>query len=183
MVPPVRSFTKLGEVEQARGHLFSFVTARFRGPDGEVFERHIVRHPGAVAVVPLHDDGTVTLVRQYRAAVEHDLLELPAGTRDVPGEPEQRTAERELAEEAGLRAASVEHLVTLHTAPGLTDETMTVFLAQDLTEVAHDRQGVEEEAMTIERVLFADALAMIEDGRITDAKTVIGLALTARRVS
>lgn len=174
-------FTKLGEEELTRGYLFSVVKARFRGPDGEEFERHVLHHPGAVAVVALHDDSTVTLVRQYRAALEHDLLELPAGTRDVSGEPEQRTAERELAEEAGLAASSVELLVTLHNAPGLSDETVSVFLAQGLSEVPGDPQGVEEEAMTIERVLLTDALVMIDDGRITDAKTIIGLTLTARR--
>ncbi len=177
------SFTKLREVELAQGHLFTVVRATFRGPDGEEFERHVLHHPGAVAVVPLHADGTVTLVRQYRAALEHDLLELPAGTRDVTGEPEETTAERELVEEAGLAAATFELLVTLHNAPGLSDETVSVFLAQGLTDVADNRQGVEEEAMTIERMPLVEALAMVDDGRITDAKTIIGLALTARRTS
>ncbi|MEO7572792.1 MAG: NUDIX hydrolase [Acidimicrobiales bacterium] len=175
-------FTKLGEDELVRGHIFTVVKARFRGPGGDEFERHIVHHPGAVAVVPLHDDGSVTLVRQYRAALDRDLLELPAGTRDVEGEPEARTAERELTEEAGLRAGTIEHLVTLHNAPGLSDEAVTVFLAQDLRGVADDRQGVEEEAMTVERIALSEALAMVDDGRITDAKTIIGLTLTERRL-
>ncbi len=175
-------FTKLGEVEVAAAHVVRMVRARFRGPDGDEFERHILHHPGAVAVVPLHDDGTVTLVRQYRAALEHELLELPAGTRDVHGEDEARTAERELVEEAGLSAASLEHLVTLHNAPGLSDETVTVFLARSLTAVAHDRQGIEEQAMTVERIALQAALAMVDDGRITDAKTIIGLSLTDRRL-
>lgn len=174
-------FTKLGEEELVRGHVFSVVRARFQGPGGEEFERHVVRHPGAVAVVPLHDDGTVTLVRQFRAALEHDLLELPAGTRDLFDESERITAERELVEEAGLTASSVEHLVTFHNAPGLSDESVTVFLARGLTEVADDRQGVEEEAMVVERHSLGDALAMVDDGRITDAKTIIGLTLVARR--
>ncbi len=176
-------FTKLGEDELARGYLVSFVRARFRGPDGEEFERTVVRHPGAVAVVPFHADGTVTMVRQYRAALEHDLLEVPAGTRDVNGETEVLTAERELAEEAGLAAASIDHLVTFHNAPGLSDETVAVFLAQGLSEVPLARQGVEEDAMTIERVPLDEALAMVDDGRITDAKTIIGLTLTAHRVT
>ena len=180
MTPP--GFTKLGEEVLVRSHLFSLVKARFRGPSGEEFERDVLRHPGAVAVVPLHADGTVTLVRQYRAALDHDLLELPAGTRDVNGEDEQRTAERELVEEAGLAASSVELLVTLHNAPGLSDERVSVFLAQGLREVDDDRQGVEEEAMTVERLGLADALAMVDDGRITDAKTIIGLTLAERRV-
>jgi ADP-ribose pyrophosphatase len=173
-------FTKLGEEELVRGKVFRVVRSRFRGPDGDEFERHIVHHPGAVAVVPLHDDGTVTLVRQYRVALEDDLLELPAGTKDVEGEAERVTAERELAEEAGLAADHVEHLTTFHNAPGMSDETVSIFLARDLREVAHDRQSVEEHAMTVERLSLDEALGMIEDGRITDAKTIIGLTLTAR---
>ncbi len=175
-------FAKLSEEELLRGHLFTVVKARFRSPGGDDFERHVVHHPGAVAVVPLHEDGTITLVRQYRAALDHDLLELPAGTRDVAGEPEARTAERELVEEAGLAAGSIENLVTLHNAPGMSDETVTVFLAQGLSEVADDRQGVEEESMTVERIALTEALAMVDDGRITDAKTIIGLTLTERRL-
>ena len=80
----------------------------FRGPDGDEFEREILRHPGVVVVVPLHDDGTVTLVRQYRVAIEQELLELPAGTRDVHGGAAELAAARELAEEAGLAAEHVD---------------------------------------------------------------------------
>ncbi len=174
-------FEKLGEEELLQGHVFSVVRARFRGPDGDEFERHVIHHPGAVAVVPLHDDGTVTLVRQYRAALEHDLLELPAGTRDVSGESEALTAERELIEEAGLAATSIVHLVTMHNAPGMSDEAVTIYLAQGLRQVDDDRQGVEEMAMEVERIALDEALAMVDDGRITDAKTIIGLALVARR--
>lgn len=176
-------FAKLGEEVLARGYRVAFVRAWFRGPTGEEFERTIVRHPGAVAVVPLHADGTVTLVRQYRVALEREILEVPAGIRDVDGEPEARTAERELAEEAGLVAATVEHLVTFHNAPGLSDETVAVFLAQGLSEVPHERHGAEEHAMTLLRLPLAEALAMVDDGRITDAKTIIGLTLTDQRVT
>jgi ADP-ribose pyrophosphatase len=174
-------FTKLGEVELVRGKVFRVVRSSFRGPDGDEFERQIVHHPGAVAVVPLHDDGTVSLVRQYRVALEDELLELPAGTRDVDGEAEQVTAERELTEEAGLAAGRLDHLITFHNAPGMSDETIAVFLARDLREVDHDRQSAEEHAMTVERRPLEELLAMIDDGRITDAKTIIGLTLTAAR--
>ncbi len=174
-------FEQLGEEELLRGHVFSVARARFRGPDGEEFARHVIHHPGAVAVVPLHDDGTVTLVRQFRAALGHDLLELPAGTRDVDGEPEARAAERELIEEAGLAAGSIDHLVTMHNAPGMSDEAVTIFVARGLRAVADDRQGAEELAMEVERIALDDALAMVDDGRITDAKTIIGLSLVARR--
>ncbi|HEX4868312.1 MAG TPA: NUDIX hydrolase [Acidimicrobiales bacterium] len=173
--PP--AFVRLDDAEVHRASRFTVHRSRFRAPDGTEFERDIVRHPGAVGVVPLHEDGTVTLVRQYRAALDVELLELPAGLRDVDGEPDERTAERELVEEAGLAAARVEHLVTFHNSPGFCDESVAVFLATGLTPVADDRQGVEEEAMTIERLPLADALAMVADGRITDAKTIIGLSL------
>lgn len=175
------AFIKLGEEERAQAHSFTLVTARFQGPDGTEFARDVIHHRGAVAVVPLHEDGTVTLVRQYRTALEHDLLELPAGIKDVVGEPEASTAERELVEEAGLTAASMEHLVTIHNAPGMSDEVIALYLAEGLTAVPHDPQGAEEMAMTVERMPLAEAVAMIADGRITDAKTIVGLLLAERR--
>lgn len=175
------SFTKLGEEELVRSKVFRVVRSRFAGPGGE-FERTIVHHPGAVAVVPLHDDGTVSLVRQYRVALEGELLEVPAGTCDVAGEDVRATAERELAEEAGLAAGRVEHLATFHNAPGMSDERIVVFLARDLRAVPHDRQSAEEHEMTVERIPLAEALAMAADGRLTDAKTIIGLTLTERRL-
>lgn len=150
-------------------------------PDGERLEREVLHHPGAVAALPLHDDGTVTLVRQYRVAVDGDVWEIPAGLRDVEGEPTAETARRELVEEAGLKADHVEHLVTFHNSPGCSDETVEVFLATGLTEVPDDRQGTEERYMLVDRMPLAAALAMVDDGRITDSKTVIGLLLAARR--
>lgn len=174
-------FEKISETELAAGWRVSFGRARFRSEDGEEFERDVVHHPGAVAVVPLHDDGTVSLVRQFRAVLERDLLELPAGIRDVAGEPEAVTAARELQEEVGLRAAQLEHLVTFHNSPGFCDEAVHVFLATDLSPCADDRQGIEEEHMTVERIPFEGALALVEVGAITDAKTIIGLTMAARR--
>jgi 8-oxo-dGTP pyrophosphatase MutT (NUDIX family) len=176
------AFTKLREVELVRSKVFRVVRSTFADQRGAEFERTIVQHPGAVAVVPLHDDRTVSLVRQYRPALEDDLLELPAGTRDVPGEDEQLTAARELAEEAGLAAGRMEHLITFHNAPGMSDETIAVFLARELRAVPHDRQSVEEHAMTVERLPLDGLLAMVGDGRLTDAKTIIGLTLAARRL-
>ena len=173
-------FSKLGEQEIARGFRFTVARGRFRGPDGQEFERDIVHHAGAVAVVPLHDDGTVTLVRQYRASLDADLLELPAGLRDVEGEADDVTAARELQEEAGLRATELRRLVGFHNSPGFCDEEVGLFLATGLHAVPDDRQGTEEELMTLERVPLEEALAMVDDGRITDAKTIIGLLLAAR---
>jgi ADP-ribose pyrophosphatase len=174
-------FTKLDEVELVAGKIVSFNRVRVRAADGHEFDREVLRHPGVVAVVPLHDDGTVTLVRQYRVAVDRELLEIPAGTRDVAGEAPEVAVGRELAEEAGLAAEHVEELVTYFVAPGLTDEAIVLYLARGLREVPTDRHGPEEQAMTLERIPLVDAQSMIDDGRITDAKTIIGLTLAARR--
>jgi len=174
-------FRVVGErIMWAGGRLLRVGQVTVEGPGGEKLERDVLHHPGAVAVVPLHEDGTVTLVKQYRAAVDDTIWELPAGLRDVDGELPATTALRELVEEAGLSARDVSHLTTFHNSPGCSDETVHIFLATGLTSVPDDRQGVEEQHMLVERFSLADALAMLDDGRITDAKTVIGLLLTAR---
>lgn len=175
------SFQRVSEDVRYRGWRFTVGLVRFRTSAGEEFERDIVRHPGAVAVVPVHADGTVTLVRQFRAALEVDLVEVPAGIRDVDGEDDAVTAARELVEEAGLAAGRLERLVEFHNSPGFCDESVAIYLATELTEVGDDRQGIEEQAMTVERLPLAEALAWIDDGRITDAKTIIGLQCVARR--
>ena len=164
-----------------RGSRIHAGAVRVAAPDGSVIERDVVHHPGAVGVVPLHDDGTVTLVRQYRVSIDADAWEIPAGLRDVDGEPTDETARRELVEEAGLSAGRLEFLVGFHNSPGFTDERVEVYLATDLAAVPDDRQGVEEAHMVVERVSLDAALGWIDDGRITDAKTVIALLLVARR--
>jgi 8-oxo-dGTP pyrophosphatase MutT (NUDIX family) len=164
------------------GHVIRLVTSHHTAPDGSAFTREVVRHPGAVSVVPLHEDGTVTLVRQYRAALDAELLELPAGKRDVDGEDPARTAERELVEEVGLRAARLDLLVEFVNSVGFSDERSLVYLGVGLEEVASDRQGLEELHMTVERVHLDDVPAMIAAGELIDAKTVLGLTLTRERV-
>lgn len=176
-------FRRLEEEVVYRGWRFTVAKGRFAGPDGTEFERDVVHHPGAVGIVPLHDDRTVTLVRQYRAALDDLLLELPAGLRDVAGEPDVDTAARELVEEVGLAASSLQLLVTFRNSPGYCDESVSVFLATGLQEVDDDRQGVEEEAMEVVRIGLDEALALVDAGEITDAKTIIGLTLAARRLA
>lgn len=175
-------FRRLGETEIYRGHVISVGVGQFSAPDGATFDRDVVHHPGAVSVVALDADGEVVLVRQYRAAIDGDLLELPAGKRDVADEPPVVTAERELAEEVGLVAASFELLGEFFNSPGFCDEHSWVFLARGLREVPHDRQGIEEQHLTIERVPLQDVPARIAAGDITDAKTIIGLLLTRERL-
>ncbi|MGH9112002.1 MAG: NUDIX domain-containing protein [Acidimicrobiales bacterium] len=175
------TFRIVGERAAWQGRRMAVAIAEVEGPDGDRFEREIIHHPGAVGVVPLHDDGTVTLVHQYRVAIGADMWEIPAGLRDVAGEPTHETARRELAEEAGLQAGRIEHLVTFHNSAGFSDEAVVVYLATELVGVADDRQGVEEQHMLVERVSLEDALTMVDDGRLTDAKTVIALLTLARR--
>lgn len=180
--PGIGGFRSLGERTLYEGAVISLAIGTFEAPDGHRFEREIVHHPGAVSVVALHDDARVVLLRQFRAPLGRELLEIPAGKRDVEGEPPEVTARRELEEETGWRAGSLEKLVEFHNSVGFSDEHSHVFLARELEQVALDRQGIEERHMTIELVSFDDALAMIDTGAITDAKTVIGLTLAARRL-
>ncbi|MBO0731068.1 MAG: NUDIX hydrolase [Acidimicrobiaceae bacterium] len=176
-------FRKLTESLVYEGTVVRLARARFEAPDGSVFERDVVHHPGAVVVVPLLDDGRALLVRQYRAAIEQPLLELPAGKRDVAGEPPEVTAARELAEEVGRRPGRLDLLARFYNSPGFSDELSWLFLARDLEEVDHDRQGIEEHAMTLEEVPLAAVPSLIRAGQLIDAKTIIGLTLAAQAVA
>jgi ADP-ribose pyrophosphatase len=109
------------------------------------------------------------------------MWEIPAGMRDVADELPEDTAQRELAEEVGLRAGRLEYVARFHNSVGFSDESVVIYLATELSEVEDDRQEAEEEDMDVERVPLATALAMVDDGRITDAKTVIALLTLARR--
>lgn len=175
----VTGFRKLTERTIHEGVVVTMAVGTFTGPDGATFEREVVHHPGAVAIVALDDAGSVTLVRQYRAAIDDLLLELPAGKLDVADEPLERTAQRELAEEVGLEADDWVELATFLNSPGFCDEVVRLYLARGLRPVAHDRQGIEELAMTVETMSLTDVPARVVDGTLRDAKTIIGL-LAAR---
>jgi 8-oxo-dGTP pyrophosphatase MutT (NUDIX family) len=162
-----------------RGYIARLVEATFEAPDGQRFTREILRHPGAVGVVPI-DGDEVLMVRQYRPAFDDWLLEIPAGTRDKPGEEPMATAVRELAEEVGATAASMVALASYYVAPGVSDERMHLFLATGLTLGPTAAEGPEEEHMTIERIPLSDAPALIASGTIQDAKSVVGLLLAGQ---
>lgn len=175
------TFEKIGERVVHEGAVVTFTVGTFRSPDGAVLERDVVKHPGAVSVVPI-DGDEVILVRQYRAALGRDLLEIPAGKRDVPGEAPEATAARELEEEIGMRAASLVPLVEFYNSAGFSDEYSYVYLATDLEAGAQSLQGVEEQHMTVERHRLEDVPAMIAAHELVDAKTIIGLLLALRHL-
>lgn len=142
-------------------------------PNGEIANREIVDHPGAVAVVALTDAGEVLLVRQWRYAIGALSLELPAGCLDVPGEAVTAAAARELREETGREAARWTYLGRMHASPGFTTETTHLLAAEGLADVGATPTG--DEFLELEAVPLPEALAMVQRGDIRDAKTIVGL--------
>ncbi|MEO6988067.1 MAG: NUDIX hydrolase [Aquihabitans sp.] len=173
-------FRHVGDESIADLARIKVVRSTFEAPDGSQFTRDVVRNQQVVAMVPLHPDGTVTLVRQYRGPIDAEILEIPAGLCDVEGEEPTTTAARELVEEVGLVADQLHLMANFHPAAGFCDQFVRLYLATGLTEVADSRQGPEEEHMTVERVALDDVPAMVADGRLVDGKTIIGL-LAARQ--
>lgn len=179
-------FRRVSESVIHEGYVWNLAVAEFEAPDGSTFRRDIVRSPGAVGVVPLVFDAegnaSVVLVSQYRPPYERSVIEIPAGMRDIEGEDTAEVARRELIEEAGLDAEHLDLLTEILPSPGMTDSVTTLYLATGCTPVAHDRQGPEEEHMEVLHVPLDEAIAMVERGEITDAKSVVALLLTERRL-
>jgi ADP-ribose pyrophosphatase len=180
-------FRVTGEQEVARAGFLRVVDRQVEARvDGEehTFTRVVIEHPGAVVVVPIAPDGRVVVVRQFRAATGADLLEVPAGKRDVDGEPPEATARRELEEETGLLAGRLVKLAEFWNTPGFCTEYTHLFAALDLRE-ADGRAAVREEeaAMTVERLSFADIERMIANRELVDAKSIIGVLLARELVA
>jgi ADP-ribose diphosphatase len=155
------------------GVLLKVQRDRVRLPDGSEGTREYIRHPGAVAIVPVFDDGRVLLERQFRYPHRRVFIELPAGNLE-PGEPHLDTAKRELLEETGYSAAQWTRLGVIHTAIAYTDEAIELFLAKKLKNEGKPRLDAGEFVETI-ALSFDAAIEMVRDGRITDAKSVAGL--------
>lgn len=141
-------------------------------PNGATVELEVIHHPGAAAAVPVRDDGAVLLIRQYRHAAGGYIYEIPAGKLN-PGEDPKDCAARELEEETGLRAASLEHLVSFFTTPGFTDEVIHIYQASGFT--AGRQKLDEDEVLEVVAFPLEEALAKIQEGTIRDGKTIVGL--------
>jgi ADP-ribose pyrophosphatase len=169
----------LSSAERARGHVVALRTDRVLMPDGTSAERDVVAHPGAVGIVALDDRDRVLMIRQYRHPVGRMLWEIPAGLRDVGGEPIGVTAERELLEEAGYRARDWHVLVDYFSSPGMTDERLRVYLARGLSEVSHaEREFVpqhEEAHLLLTWVPLDRAARLLLAGDLHNGVAAVGI--------
>jgi ADP-ribose pyrophosphatase len=169
--------TLLGAERMYDGRVIDLDVDTVRFPDGSIGRLEMIRHPGASAVVPFLDppsasDPRVLLLRQFRHAADGYLWEIPAGRLDA-GEDPETCARRELREEAGCEATSVERLSTIYTTPGFTDEVIHLFMAQGLVERSTAREA--DEFIEVHPLRWTEVLDMIARGDIRDGKTLVGL--------
>lgn len=163
------------QVEQLlKSKVFNVERVHYETSAGVPLHRDVIRHPGSVAIVPRLADGQICLIRNRRISVDSELIEIPAGTMEPP-EPALDCAYRELTEETGYHAGDMRLVRAFYPAPGILDERMHLYEARDLTPGNHAREVGEEIDNLI--VTLREARAMIQDGRIQDAKTIIGLLL------
>lgn len=162
-----------------QGRVFRLVTENITLSNGVTVDIDVLRHPGAAAMVPFLDAGTVLLLRQYRHALGKCIWEIPAGTLN-PSETVEACARRELVEETGYRARHFEKMGEITPLPGYADEWIHLFLASGLTPAAQDLDA--DEMLSVHPTPLAEALGMIFNGEIQDAKTITGLLLADRRL-
>jgi 8-oxo-dGTP pyrophosphatase MutT (NUDIX family) len=158
-----------------RGNIFALRRDQVRMPGGNIATREVVEHYGAVAIVAMDADNNIAMVYQYRHTFGRRLWELPAGLLDVAGEPPDLTAARELKEEVGLQASTWQVLVDLNTAPGFSDESVRVYLATGLTDVARPEAHDEEADMTMRWIPIAEAARLVLSGEIVNSIAVAGI--------
>lgn len=157
-----------------QGRVFKVRRDTLTTPDERETKLEIIEHNGSVVLVPLDKEGNLLFVRQYRHAAGKDLLELPAGTRDGE-EPFEKCAARELREETGLEAGSLQKVGEFYLVPGYSTEFMAVFLATDLKE--NPLEADEDEFLQVEKIPLKQAFEMAEQGRVQDAKSLAALFL------
>ncbi len=172
------SFRVEAEREIFRGRVIRLVEREFRLPNGRRTTFSVVEHPGAVAIVPVFENGDVLLLRQFRPSIAEELHEIPAGTLEE-GESPLETARRELVEETGHRARKWSKLGTFYTAPGFCTELMHLFVARDL--VPAEAEGDADEVLRPVRMPFDRALGLVRRGKVRDAKSIAGLLMVHER--
>jgi 8-oxo-dGDP phosphatase len=183
---PTHAYDVVSSQPVFQGRIWKVRTDVVAMPDGETSPRDVVQHPGAVGVVAVRGKAPayeVLLVNQYRHPVERRLDELPAGLLDVDGEPALDAVQRELAEEAGYRAARWNVLIDALTSPGFTDEAIRIFLARDLTPCEREVQEHEEVEMSARWVPLAEAVDDALAGRLENATAVIGVLAAAQALA
>lgn len=163
-----------------KGAFIEVAVDRVRFDDGREAHREVVRHPGAVGVVVLDEERRILMVRQARHAVANHLLEIPAGKLDANEDPWEG-AKRELEEETGYRCGALELLSAYYASPGYSDEKVHVFLGADLEKVSEAPDSDGGEPISIEWLSEEEAVSAVTDGRIVDAKTIIGITLLKLR--
>jgi ADP-ribose pyrophosphatase len=178
VTPPAEGLGRIGSRPVHDGRIVHLSVDTVRFPDGSVGELEMIRHSGAAAVLPIFGeradpDPEILLIRQYRYASDGYLYEVPAGRPDRQGEDWEVCARRELEEETGFLAGSVERLTAIYTTPGFTDELIHLFVAYDLSAGSMAREA--DEFIDLVRLRLSSALAMIREGEITDAKTICTL--------
>jgi len=159
------------------GNILNFDIVTVKLPNGKESTREIISHPGAAVIIPIADNGDLYLVRQFRKAVEKEMLELPAGKLD-PGELPLDCAVRELKEETGLEAQKVELILSIHSTPGFSNEVLHIFAARGLKEGSACAD--EDEFLSIRRISMNSLIKMIFNGEITDSKTIVGIFAAER---
>ncbi|VEF47900.1 MutT/NUDIX family protein [Bacillus freudenreichii] len=156
------------------GKIISVQVDEVELPDGKRSSREIVRHPGAVALIPLTNEKKIVMVEQYRKPLERSLIEIPAGKLE-PGEEPAVTAERELEEETGYRAGKMEYITSFYTSPGFANEIIHIYLATELEALDNPADGDEDEFVELVEISLEEALECMKNERIYDAKTVFAI--------
>ncbi len=163
-----------------KSRIFDVVERSYPGRSGAVQRRHIVKHPGAVGIIPILPDGRVLLISQFRISFQKVIYEIPAGTREA-GEDPSKTAERELIEETGYRAGRLELLQPIYTSPGVLQEELFLFLGADL--IPGKDAPEDGELISLVPKTWSEIDEMIDKGEILDSKTLSGLFLARRKLS
>ncbi len=178
LIDDPQAWSVLGTDQLATGRKTAYLTDRVRTPDGELIDREYLLHPGAVGVIALDDHDRIVLVRQYRHPVRHRLIEPPAGLLDNGDEDYLVGAQRELAEEVGLAAGDWRVLVDLFTSPGISSESLRVYLARDLSAAPLPDGFVphaEEAHMDVVRASLDDLVRAVLEGRLHNPTLVSGV--------